>query len=236
MLIAAFNQLKRWSKQSSNPLAMALSRTYYVLRSVDFPTIPVVHSMVYFLHCQVRAGFSFLLRVFYWTPLFKSQLSTPANGLYLYGGLPCLLGHLNIEMGSHCRLAAKTTISGRTATSEKPLLKIGNNVGIGWRVTISVGTKVIIGNNVRISGDSYLAGYPGHPINANQRALGKPDTKTQVLPIILEDDVWIATGVFVKSGVTIGKGTIVAAGSVVTKSLPSNVLAGGNPAKVIRKL
>ncbi len=54
--------------------------------------------------------------------------------------------------------------------------------------------------------------------------------------IILEDDVWLATGVSVMAGVRIGRGTIVAAGSVVTHDLPAGVLAGGIPAQVIHSL
>ena len=87
-----------------------------------------------------------------------------------------------------------------------------------------------------MAGDCYLAGYPGHPVNAKLRALGKPDEEAQVGDITLEDDVWLATGVKVMSGVTIGRGTIVAAGSVVTKDLPSFVLAAGVPAKVVKKI
>jgi len=129
-----------------------------------------------------------------------------------------------------------TTISGRAVGHEIPQLLIGDNVGIGWRTSISVGKSIIIGNNVRIAGDCYLAGYPGHPINAKLRALGKPEEDSQVGDIILEDDVWLATGVKVIPGVTIGRGTIVAAGSVVTKDLPSFVLAAGVPARVIKSI
>ena len=68
------------------------------------------------------------------------------------------------------------------------------------------------------------------------RALGKPDEDSQVGDIILEDDVWLATGVKVMPGVTIGRGTIVAAGSAVTKNLPRFVLAAGVPAKVIKSI
>ena len=66
--------------------------------------------------------------------------------------------------------------------------------------------------------------------------MGLPETDEQVGDIIIEKDVWLATGVSVMAGVRIGQGTIVAAGSVVTQDLPSMVLAGGIPAKVIRKL
>ena len=118
----------------------------------------------------------------------------------------------------------------------EPELIIGKNCGIGWQTTIAVGRTIRLGDNVRISGRAFLAGYPGHPIDAKARAAGLPDTEDQIGDIVLEDDVWLGTNATVSAGVTIGKGTIVAGGSVVTKDLPPGVLAGGVPAKVIRKL
>jgi len=147
-----------------------------------------------------------------------------------------VIGSVDIVMGDKVRLAAMTTISGRAVGHNIPQLLIGNNVGIAWRTSISVGNKIILGNNVRIAGDCYLAGYPGHPVNAKLRALGKPDEESQVGDITLKDDVWLATGVKVMPGVTIGRGTIVAAGSVVTKDLPDYVLAAGAPARVIKSI
>jgi len=53
---------------------------------------------------------------------------------------------------------------------------------------------------------------------------------------VLEENVWLATGVTVLAGVTIGRNSIIAAGSVVTKDIPSNVIAAGVPAKVVKQL
>ena len=55
-------------------------------------------------------------------------------------------------------------------------------------------------------------------------------------PITIEDDCWICGNVTIVGGVKIGKGTIIGAGSVVTKDIPSEVIAAGNPCKVIRKI
>jgi acetyltransferase-like isoleucine patch superfamily enzyme len=53
-------------------------------------------------------------------------------------------------------------------------------------------------------------------------------------PVVIEEDAWIGAGAFVLRGVTIGKGAIVAAGSVVTKNVPANCIAAGNPAMIVR--
>jgi acetyltransferase-like isoleucine patch superfamily enzyme len=87
-----------------------------------------------------------------------------------------------------------------------------------------------------LQGRSFLAGYPGHPLDPEARAKGLPEHDDQCGDIIIEDNVWLATGVTVMAGITIGKGSVVAAGSVVTKDIPAGVLAGGMPAKIIRRI
>ena len=227
---------KQWAKTSDSFLAQLIKTLWFKIKALEMPNIPVVFKLLYLVRVVLKQTVSDVLRIIYYTPLLKSRLKNNPKGLYLYGGLPVVIGSLDIIMGDKVRLAAMTTISGRAVGDNIPQLIIGDNVGIGWRTSISVGNTIILGNNVRIAGDCFLAGYPGHPINAKLRALGKPDEDSQVGDIILDDDVWLATGVKVMPGVTIGRGTIVAAGSVVTKDLPSFVLAGGVPAKVIKSI
>jgi len=227
---------KQWAKTSDSFVAQLVKALWLKIKAIEMPNIPFVFKLLYFVHIVLKQTISDVLRITYYTPLFKSRLKNNPKQLYLYGGLPVVIGSLDIVMGDKVRLAAMTTISGRAVGQNISQLIIGDNVGIGWRTSISVGKTIIIGNNVRIAGDCYLAGYPGHPLNAKLRALGKPDEENQVGDITIKDDAWLATGVKVMPGVTIGRGTIVAAGSVVTKDLPSFVLAAGVPAKVIKSI
>ncbi|ALO34400.1 acetyltransferase [Colwellia sp. MT41] len=236
MITFNINHAKQWAKTSDSVSAQLIKKLWFTIKTIEMPNIPVIFKLLYIIHIVLKQIIADVLRIFYYTPLFKSRLKNQPKQLYLYGGLPVVIGSLDIIMGDKVRLAAMTTISGRAVGNTIPLLVIGNNVGIAWRTSISVGNKITLGNNVRIAGDCYLAGYPGHPINAKLRALGKPDHESQVGDITLQDDVWLATGVKVMPGVTIGRGTIVAAGSVVTKSLPSFVLAAGVPARVIKSI
>ncbi|TNH79033.1 acyltransferase [Aeromonas sobria] len=228
-------RVKAWAKQGETPLARRVWRLAKGARSWSLPLIPPLHRLLYRLYLVSSHGIATLMRTLWWTPLFQSRLTAPAPRLYLYGGIPYISGPVAIAIGADCRLSAAMTISGRTA-SRAPSLVIGNNVGIGWQTTLAVGSKIVLGDNVRIAGRAFLAGYPGHPLDAHARARGLPDADEQVGEIVLERDVWLGTGAMVMAGVTIGAGTVVAAGSIVTRSLPAGVLAGGVPARVIRQL
>lgn len=230
------HQLKAWLKAGETPLAGAFYNAIKVVRGAEVPVVPGLHLGLYALHRGLRNAIAEVMRVFYWTPLFRSLLRWSGRGINLYGGMPLILGSIEIEIGSGCRISGQTTFSGRSASKRTPELIVGKNCGIGWQTSISVGSRVVLGDNVRISGRAFLAGYPGHPLDAAARAAGKPDTDDQVGDIVLEDDVWLGTGVTVNAGVTIGRGTIVSGGSVVTRDLPPGVLAGGVPAKVIRTI
>lgn len=232
-------QLKVWLKNGESPLAR---RLYGLARAILHFEIPVFRPLgraLLGLHLFVRHSFAATARVFYWTPLFKSRLNDGGERLYLYGGMPYVSGPVSISIGANTRMSGQTTFSGRTTPRTDgivPSLIIGSNVDVGWQTTIAVGTTVKIGDNARLAGRHILAGYPGHPIDARDRAAGAPDLDHQCGDIIIEDDVWLATGVSVMAGVRIGQGTIVAAGSVVTHDLPEFVLAGGVPAKVIKSI
>lgn len=228
--------LRQWAKTGDSATARMLWRAAKALRYGSVPCIPAIHGPLYALNGALKNGFGFIVRTVWTTPLFQSRLEQPAERLYLYGGMPLVLGPVKISMGSDVRLSGHTTISGKPTSHPAPRLEIGNNVGIGWQTTIAVGSRIVLGDNVRIAGRAFLAGYPGHPLDAADRAAGKPCTSNQTGDIILEKDVWLATGVSVMAGVRIGEGTIVAAGSVVTSDLPPGVIAAGMPARVIRAL
>ena len=91
--------------------------------------------------------------------------------------------------------------------------------------TITIGEDVQVGPNVQ-----FLT--PTHPVEAEARRAKLEAAK----PITVGDNVWLGGGVIILPGVSIGENTVVGAGAVVTKDLPANVVAVGNPARVIRPL
>lgn len=228
--------VKAWIKSRETPLARFVYAAAMGLKSVRMPVIRPLHRTLYSLHTGVRGLWAEFGRIVWWTPLFVSRLETSAPGLRLYSGMPQVIGPLRIRVGRGSRISGISTFIGRSGPGEQPLLQIGDNVDIGWQSALSVGTRIEIGDNVRLAGRCMLAGFPGHPMNAADRAAGLPDTPDQIGDIVLERDVWLATGVTVLAGVRIGAGTVVAAGSVVTRNLPAGVLAAGVPARIIRHL
>jgi maltose O-acetyltransferase len=90
---------------------------------------------------------------------------------------------------------------------------------------------IVIGEDVQIGPNVQLL-TPTHPLDAERRRAKWEAAKA----ITIEDNVWLGGGVIVLAGVAIGENTVVGAGAVVTKNLPANVIAVGNPARVIRRL
>lgn len=110
-------------------------------------------------------------------------------------------------------------------------IEIGENFYSNHHCVILDGAKVTFGDNVFIAPNCgfYTA---GHPIEAEERNQGIEYAK----PITVGNNVWIGGNVVVLPGVTIGDNTVIGAGSVVTKDIPSNVVAVGNPCKVLRNI
>jgi maltose O-acetyltransferase len=108
---------------------------------------------------------------------------------------------------------------------------IGNNTFINFNAVILDVGPVSIGNDVQIGPNVQIL-TATHPLAAETRRAGWESQK----PITIADGVWLGGGVIVCPGVTIGENAVVGAGAVVTRDLPPNVFAAGNPCRVIREL
>ena len=113
----------------------------------------------------------------------------------------------------------------------------GRNITLGPRTFLNYGCVMLDCAPITL-GEHVLVG-PGchfytaiHPLDPVERLTDNERAE----PIVIEDNVWLGGNVTVLPGVTIGANTVVGAGSVVTKSLPPNVVAAGNPARVLRAI
>lgn len=110
-------------------------------------------------------------------------------------------------------------------------IEVGENFFSNFNFTILDAAKVRMGDNVFIAPNVGI--YTAtHPLNAEERAKGLE----YALPVTIGSDVWIGASVVILPGVNIGDNVVIGAGSIVTKDIPSNVVAVGNPCRVIKQL
>ena len=132
---------------------------------------------------------------------------------------------------------------GELRLDDQAELIIGDNCGMSSAVLWAY-KSITIGNNVLIGGGCLIMDSDRHSIdyrirngNIRDEKGKKIDTQSaKTAPIVIEDDVLIGARVIILKGVKIGARSIIGAGSVVTKDIPSDVIAGGNPCKVIQSI
>ncbi|MFD0034885.1 sugar O-acetyltransferase [Streptomyces sp. NPDC055059] len=113
----------------------------------------------------------------------------------------------------------------------------GSNITIGARTFVNYHltaldvARITIGEDCQIGPNVQLL-TPTHPVEPQPRR----DKLEAALPITIGDNVWLGGGVIVCPGVTIGDNSVIGAGAVVTKDIPANVVAVGNPARPVRTL
>jgi len=103
---------------------------------------------------------------------------------------------------------------------------VGNNCGFSGTV-IGAFEKIELGNNVMCGANTLITDSDWH--NDDPRSGG-------IKPVRIGNNVWLGEGVKVLKGVSIGENSVIGAGSVVVSDIPSNVIAAGNPCKVIKEL
>ncbi|MCP9198608.1 sugar O-acetyltransferase [Gramella sp. GC03-9] len=110
-------------------------------------------------------------------------------------------------------------------------IEIGENFYSNYNCTILDCAKVKIGDNVMLAPNVSIF-TAGHPIDAEMRNTGLE----YAIPVSIGNNVWIGGNSVINPGVKIGDNTVIGSGSVVTKDIPANVIAAGNPCKVIREI
>ena len=146
--------------------------------------------------------------------------------LILFGG-PIHIG------GNVTLLASAERKINLTVWSEK---EDADGIVIGDHVLISPGVRILAARSIRISdncmiaGNVYISDADWHGIYDRSSSPGRTSS------ILLENNVWVGDSAIINKGVTIGENSIIGAGSVVLGDIPPNVIAAGNPARVIKPL
>ena len=107
----------------------------------------------------------------------------------------------------------------------------GNHVYANFNLTLVDDEAIFVGDNVKF-GPNVVICTAAHPILPVLRA----QAYQYNLPVHIESGVWIGAGAIILPGITIGENSVIGAGSVVTKDIPANVVAVGNPCRVMREI
>lgn len=107
----------------------------------------------------------------------------------------------------------------------------GNNVYANFNLTLVDDCDIYVDDSVMF-GPNVTVATAGHPVD--------PDLRRKVaqfnIPVRIGNNVWIGAGAIILPGITIGDNSVIGAGSVVTKDVPANVVAVGNPCRVLREI
>jgi maltose O-acetyltransferase len=150
-----------------------------------------------------------------------------------------LNGTSNAERAARSALLAELLAAvGAESTIVSPFFcDYGGQIAVGERCFVNAGAVMLdpapitIGDDVQVGPKVQLL-TATHPVDAAERATGWELAR----PIVIGSGTWLGGGVIIGPGVTVGERTVVGAGAVVVRDLPADVVAVGNPARVIRSL
>ena len=137
-----------------------------------------------------------------------------------------LLKQLFAEIGESCYIEAPFH-----ANWGGKHVHLGSHVYVNYNLTLVDDTHIYIGDHVMIAPNVVIA-TGTHPIHPELR---RKEAQFN-LPVHIQDNVWLGAGCLVMPSVTIGENSVIGAGSVVTKDIPANVVAVGNPCRVLRDI
>ena len=155
-----------------------------------------------------------------------------------------------VQIGNNCTImsgAGLDPLSRNIKTciyvGKKATLKLGNDVGISSS-TLWVKESVSIGNSVAIGADCIIMDTDAHNLDWKIRCSEETNEYGESVdmvtaasaPIVIEDNVLVGARCIILKGVTIGARSIIGSGSIVTKDIPSDCIAAGNPCKVIKSI
>lgn len=165
------------------------------------------------------------------------------NKIYLIGKGTIRIGNDFMFTSGDCINPISRNLRGCIYTEQDAKITIGDRVGISSS-SFWISKELTIGNDVKIGADTLIIDTDSHQIDYrlrkkfphNQEEALFLNSQIHSAPITIEDDVWIGAKCIILKGVTIGARSIIGAGSVVTKNIPSDCIAAGNPCKPIKFL
>jgi len=222
-------------KNKDNKVFSYIHHLAKAIINFSFPCIRPLHKALWWERQLRLSVWRWLLKSFYYTPMFRAVCYKVGKNFNLVNGMPTVNENVKLVIGDNVTIWGDAGIQGYKVI-ERPLVEIGDNTFIGPQVRIGVGKHIKIGNHCLIAARVFISDHDGHHLDYQKRRQNLPVEPEQIKPIIIEDDVWIGEGAFICKGVTIGRGAVVAARAVVTKDVSPFAIVAGNPARIIRTL
>jgi acetyltransferase-like isoleucine patch superfamily enzyme len=221
---------------------LALSQGWYArtlrflrraVRNLSIPAPAVITRPILWAVLALRNVYFWCRRVFVCEPLFKAYCKSYGRNLHTDIYLHWVMGDGDVIIGDDVKLDGKSTICFAARFSERPLLSIGSNTGIGHGCIFTIAKSIRIGRDCRIASQVMMFDSPGHPADPDARRRGEPPRDEDVRPIVISDNVWIGRRAVISPGITVGENSVVAVGAVVVADVPPNTTVAGNPARKI---
>lgn len=145
-----------------------------------------------------------------------------------------LFGRIYFRAGGEVKFGNGVCLAGTVVPIEIVSHK-GSHISIGDHTFINYGTSITAYQLVNI-GRHCLLGHHLRILDRNEHGIKHRDVAPPAAPVVIEDNVWIGSHSIILPGVCIGRNSAIGAGSVVTRDIPANCLAVGNPARVLRQI
>ena len=203
---------------------------------VGIPAPRMIWRPIYYLRLAVLSLFCGLRKVLWCEPLLRAYCRSSGRNLEMSEFVPYITGQGDLYIGDRVRIGGKLNLSFNSRYHKHPAIRIGNDVFLGHNTSIVAAQEVTVGDRCYLASETKIWDIDGHPIDAEKRKKGLPPAANQIKPVRIGSNVWIGHGVLILKGVTVGENSIIGAGSVVTRDIPADSVAAGNPAKVVRSL
>ena len=228
--------LRRSIKYKENWFYAFLNNTWFFLLYFSIPVpnrwVAAPFKVVYWIHVMVAECGRWLLKVFYYEPLFRSRCAVVGKRISLER-LPYINGIGRLIIGNRVTLSGQLDVLFSNELTAIPELTIGDETYIGHACVIQMAERVTIGSHCYLAGGTLIYDLDGHSFDYLKRRELAPCDRESICPVTIEDDVWIGARAIILKGVKIGARSIIGAGSVVVREIPPDSIAAGVPAKVI---
>lgn len=233
---AAKPSLRRHLATSPRRFPRFVRWAYRSINNLSVPAPKVIVRPLVWIFLLVRDAYYFAMRVFICEPFFKSHCTQYGRNLHTDAHLHWVSGKGDIVIGDNVSVVGKVCIGFAARFSDRPMLRIGDNTGIGGDCAFTIGKLIEIGRNCNLSGGIQVMDSNGHDTDPTSRWNRQPPQHEDVRPVIIRDNVWIGKCCIIFPGVKIGEGSVISAGSVVRMHVPPYSVVAGNPAKVVLRL